>query len=261
MAVPRLSIVTCCKGRLEHLKRALPTFVEQFESEVIVVDYDCPERTKDWVTAHFPAVRVTTVSDAPILNISRARNLGASVARAPWLAFCDADQLLPASFASDLTAWMTPATYVRTLRNTPSGPVRRPVPLVCEAATFWAAGGYDDAISGWGIEDLELIERLDRNGIREALGAELLVETLPHGNAMRSSFYKHDIDVSAVINHHYATIKRRYFETRGQWFTGSQRHSTYGAVEQAVLASLAEPGGDAIFDIRIAHSDHRGRHA
>ena len=253
--MPRLSIVTCCKGRLEHLKRALPTFVEQAESEVIVVDYDCPERTKDWVTAHFPAVRVTAVSDAPILNISRARNLGASVAHAPWLAFCDADQLLGPSFASELVAWMVPGTYVRTLRNTSSGLVRRPVPLVCEAATFWAVGGYDDAISGWGIEDIELIERLDRSGIRDALGAQLLVETLPHGNALRRSFYEHDIDVSAVINHHYATIKRRYFETRSQWFTDAQRHSTYRLVEQAVLASLAEPGSDAIFDIRIADSD------
>ena len=58
MAAPRLSIVTCCKGRLEFLKRALPTFVAQSDSEVIVVDYDCPDGTKDWVAAHFPDVRV-----------------------------------------------------------------------------------------------------------------------------------------------------------------------------------------------------------
>jgi glycosyltransferase involved in cell wall biosynthesis len=255
MAMPGLSIVTCCKGRLEHLKRALPTFVEQVDSEVIVVDYDCPDHTTDWVRAHFPAVQVATVSEAPILNISRARNLGAKVARAPWLAFCDADQLLTSSFASDLRAWMAPDTYVRTLRSTPSGPVRRPIPLVCEAARFWAVGGYDDAICGWGFEDTELIERLDRCGMREALGAELMVETLPHGNAVRSTFYKHDIDVSAVINYHYATIKRRYFETRKQWFTDLQRHSTYRSVEQAVLTSLAEPGSEATFEIRIADSD------
>ena len=255
MAAPRLSIVTCCKGRLEHLKRALPTFVEQVDSEVIVVDYDCPDRTKDWVTSHFPVVRVVTVSDTPILNISRARNLGAKIARAAWLAFCDADQLLTSSFASDLWAWMVPGTFVRTFRSTPSGPVSRPIPLLCEAATFWAVGGYDDAISGWGFEDTELIERLDRCGVRGSLAEEVLVETLPHGNAMRSTFYDHPIGVSAVVNYHYATIKRRYFETRGRWFTDSQRHSTYDSVEEAVLASLAEPGGDRIFDIRVVGSD------
>jgi len=254
MAVPELSLVSCCKGRLEHLRRALPTFVEQIGAEVIVVDYDCPERTRDWVAARFPAVRVVAVSDAPILNISRARNLGAKAATAAWLAFCDADQLLPPSFASDLRAWMQPDTYIRTFRKTPSGLVRRPIPLVCEAATFWAVGGYDDAICGWGFEDRELIERLDRSGIKEARDAQLLVETLPHGNALRRSFYEHNIDVSAVVNHHYGTIKLRYFETRGCWFSDAQRYSTYRAVEQVVLAALAESGSDSTFDILVADS-------
>ena len=254
MAAPRLSIVTCCKGRLEYLQRALPTFVEQSESEVIVVDYDCPEGTKDWVAAHFPAVRVTTVGDAPIFNLSRARNAGATLARASWLVFCDADQLLTPSFASQLLARMVPGTYLRTLRDTPFGSLKQGVPLACEAATFWAVGGYDDAFRGWGPEDREFIDRLDRSGIREVLGAANMVETLQHSNAVRSSFYEHAIELSAVINHHYARIKQRYFETRGQWFTDTQRHSTYRMVEQAVLASLAEPQSNAVFDIQIADS-------
>jgi glycosyltransferase involved in cell wall biosynthesis len=254
MAAARLSIVTCCKGRLEHLRRALPTFVEQSESEVIVVDYDCPERTKDWVAAHFPVVRIAIVTEAPIFNLSRARNVGARLARAPWLAFCDADDLLPPSFASELLSRMVPGTYLRTLRNTPFGPKKQWIPLVCEAAAFWAVGGYDDAFRGWGPEDRELIDRLGRSGIKEGLGTAALVETLPHSNAARSTYYEHTIDVSSVTGFHYAEIKRRYFETRGQWFTDSQRHSTYRAVEQAVLASLGELEGDATFDIRIAKS-------
>jgi len=255
MPAPKLSIVTCCKGRLEHLERALPTFVAQSESEVIVVDYDCPDRTKDWVALHFPDVRVTSVTDAPILNVSRARNIGAKHSRAPWLAFCDADQLLARSFASELRARLVSGTYLRTLRDTPFGPKKQGVPLACEAATFWAIGGYDDAFRGWGSEDFEIIDRLDRAGIREVTGAATLVETLRHSNAARSSFYTHAIDVSMVINHHYARIKQRYFETRGEWFTDEQRYSTYRAVEHAVLDSLADPQSNAVFDIRIADSD------
>jgi hypothetical protein len=79
---------------------------------------------------------------------------------------------------------------------------------------------------------------------------------------VRISFYEHAIELSTVINHHYARIKQRYFETRGQWFTDSQRHSTYRMVEQAVLASLAEPESSAVFDIQIADSiPHRGPRA
>jgi hypothetical protein len=43
--VPRLSIVTTCKGRLHHLRRSLPGFLAQPDTQVIVVDYDCPEDT------------------------------------------------------------------------------------------------------------------------------------------------------------------------------------------------------------------------
>src|SRR6478672_10968313 len=144
MAAPRLSIVTCCKGRLEYLKSTLPTFVAQSESEVIVVDYDCPDGTKDWVAAHFPDVRVVSVTDAPVFNLSRARNVGARHAHGPW-------------FASELLARLVPGTYLRTLQDTPFGPLKRGIPLACEATTFWAIGGYDDALRGWGPEDREMI--------------------------------------------------------------------------------------------------------
>jgi glycosyltransferase involved in cell wall biosynthesis len=254
-ALPRFCIVTACKGRLEYLSQALPTFVVQNETEVVVVDYDCPDRTKDWVAAHFPAVRVVALSDAPVFNLSRARNAGARAARAPWLVFCDADQLLAPSFAEELGKRLAPGAYLRTLRSMRSGELRQGVPLACEASVFWGIGGYDDAFSGWGPEDREFINRLDRAGIREVLGEATLVETLRHSNATRSSFYEHAIDVSMVINHHYARIKQRYFETRGAWLTDAQRHSTFRQVEQAVLAALASSPSDATFDIRIDAAD------
>ena len=200
-------------------------------------------------------MRVVAVSDAPVFNLSRARNAGARAARAPWLVFCDADQLLASSFADELTKHLAPGTYLRTLRNMPLGELRQEVPLACEASAFWAVGGYDDAFRGWGPEDREFIDRLDRAGIREVLGEATLVQTLQHSNTTRSNFYEHAIDVSTVINHHYARIKQRYFETRGTWFTDAQRHSTFRQVEQAVLAALATPQIDATFDIRIDAAD------
>lgn len=253
-APPTLSIVTCCKGRLEHLQRALRTFVAQVEAEVIVVDYDCPDRAKDWVAAHFPTVRIASVTEAPIFNVSKARNIGARLARGPWLVFCDADHLLPPSFASEVLAQINPGTYLRIHVSTPLGPKKRWMPFACEAAAFWAVGGYDDAFRGWGTEDQELAERLDQSGVKDAGGAPVVVEALPHSDAARSAHYEHKIDVSGAINHWYAQVKHAYFQTSGQWFTDSQRHSTYRLVEQAVLAALAQADGDLTFDIGIAES-------
>ena len=42
---PRFSIITTCKGRLENLKHTLPKFLRQENTEVVVVDHDCPDHT------------------------------------------------------------------------------------------------------------------------------------------------------------------------------------------------------------------------
>jgi glycosyltransferase involved in cell wall biosynthesis len=255
MAEPRLSLVTCCKGRLQYLKRSLPTLVAQEESEVIVVDYDCPDNTKEWVATHFPEVRLVAVTNEPYFNLSRARNVGARHSRARWLAFCDVDQLLASSFASQILAMVSPGTYLRTLHDTQWGPRKQGVPLACEAKLFWAIGGYDDAFRGWGVEDRELVDRLERSGLREVVGSASLVETIRHSNEERRRYYEHEIELSLAINFYYRQIKHRYFQTRGRWFTDEQRYSTYSNVEQAVLDSLAQPESDTIFDIAVVGSD------
>jgi len=250
MAEPRLSIITCCKGRLEYLKRALPTFAAQAESEVIVVDYDCPQKTHEWVAARYPQVRLVIVADAPRFNVSRARNIGAEHARASWLVFCDADDVLSPSFSTDLLSRAMPGTYQLTLR----GDKPEAIPLACEAAAFRDIGGYDDALQGWGLEDFEIISRLGQSGVREVESAAV-GQNVPNTKDECDRYYEHAVEVSVVINYYYCYIKRRYFETTGRWFNDEQRHSTYGTVERAVVASLADPQGDeASFDVPIAAS-------
>jgi len=249
MAEPRLSIITCCKGRLDYLKRSLPTFVAQPESEVIVVDYDCPQKTREWVAAHYPQARLIAVADAPRFNVSRARNIGAEHARAPWLVFCDADDLLTPSFSMDLLSKAMPGTYQRTLR----GDKPEAIPLACEATAFRAIGGYDDALQGWGLEDFEIISRLGSSGVREVESAAV-GQNVPHSKAECDRYYEHVVEVSVVINYYYCYIKRRYFETTGRWLSDEQRHSTYRSVEGAIVTALSDSEGDASFDIPIVDS-------
>jgi glycosyltransferase involved in cell wall biosynthesis len=254
MVKPRLSIVVPCKGRLHYLRRSLPTFIAQADSEVVVVDYDCPDKTQDWVAASFPQARVVAITDAPYFNLSRARNIGAREVCADWIVFCDADNLLAPSFSEELFKRVSPGSYLRTLRATRFGIMTHNVPLACETATFRSVGGYDDAFDGWGVEDREFIDRLNRSGIRDVVGPADLVDTLRHGNAERTSFYEHQIEVSMAINNYYCHIKQRYFETTGRWFNDEQRYSTYKSVKLAVLESLADRQSEAIFEIPIVGS-------
>ena len=101
-AAPLVSIVTTCKGRLHHLRRSLPNFLAQPDTEVIVVDYDCPDETAGVCAREFPAVRVVKVENAPRFNWARARNLGAAAARGTWIAFFDADIVMAPDFVRRL---------------------------------------------------------------------------------------------------------------------------------------------------------------
>ena len=63
--MPLMSAIVTCKGRLEHLKQTLPLLMAMPDSEVIVVDYDCPDRSGDWVRAEHPgAVKSPMVGTA-----------------------------------------------------------------------------------------------------------------------------------------------------------------------------------------------------
>ena len=51
---PQFSIITTCKGRLDHLKQTLPAMLAQADAEVIVVDFSCPQDTAGYVERNLP---------------------------------------------------------------------------------------------------------------------------------------------------------------------------------------------------------------
>ncbi|HKU85363.1 MAG TPA: glycosyltransferase family A protein [Casimicrobiaceae bacterium] len=248
---PVFSIVTTCKGRLQHLQRSLPTFLAQPDAEVIVVDYDCPEHSGDWVEANYPAAKVERVSAAPRFNLSRARNIGANAATAPWLVFCDADNLLLDGFASAIDALRGPNVFIRPYRDSADGPMALPFPLACECGVCRAVGGFDDALEGWGTEDWEFVDRLLQRGAVQRVFPVRLVGIIDHDDSARTRFYEETMQVSRLIGHYYARIKARYHESRGRCFTDDQRYAVYQTTKQAVQAALSDPALDALLDVTV----------
>ena len=70
-AKPTIAFVTTCKGRLHHVRETLPLIAQQAPDEIIVVDYGCPDRVGDWVTANVPQARVVRVDDDPGFSLAR----------------------------------------------------------------------------------------------------------------------------------------------------------------------------------------------
>lgn len=159
----RYSIITTCKGRLNDLRQSLPQFLRQDDTEVIVVDYDCPDGTKEFVRSHFPSARVIAVENQPMFNLSHARNIGAQLATADVLIFFDADIIIADVFSAELNFQFNEPLY-GTFKSSHGNSLRGS--CVVRREDFELVEGYDELLSGYEGEDLDLYMRLRCAGIR-----------------------------------------------------------------------------------------------
>ncbi len=239
------SIITACKGRLEHLKQTLPHMQAQGAAELIVVDYSCPEDTADFVAANFPGVRVVRVEGQPGFSNWKARNHGAAVARADMLVFCDADTILaPGALAvidctlpADRFGFFTreaTARFNKTGLRLGHNQLRgfQAVP----AAAFRKLGGYDDVLEGYAAGgDTDLEERLAMAGVKGVrLGDGIIDEVVEHDNAARFTFHRAPIRISYATGLFYRRAKLALMRMRGgAELSLKQRQAIYAAAQRS----------------------------
>jgi GT2 family glycosyltransferase len=103
---PQVSIVVLGYNGREHLKRCLPSLLEQTypadRLEILVVDNASTDGTADFVEAHFPRVRV--VRNQSNLGFARGNNVGAQLARGEFVAFLNQDTRVQPTWVEELLA-------------------------------------------------------------------------------------------------------------------------------------------------------------
>jgi hypothetical protein len=236
--MPTLSCITTCKSRLDQLELTLPRMVAMADTEVVVVDYDCPQGTADWVRANHPSARVVEVEGRAGFHLAKARNLGAAAASGPWLAFLDCDTLVDPALRESLAPLLAPGAFFIPKPRTPTlwGA------LIVARADFEAVEGYDEAFEGWGSEDEDMLERLAEAGLRSGEFPGELLEAIDHGNELRTQHYEvKDPNANNCINYLYRQAKRDLARNGGKP-TLAERSTIYGFVKSAFL----NPMGGAI---------------
>jgi hypothetical protein len=255
--VPRLSIVTTCKGRLHHLRRSLPRFLAQPDTEVIVVDYDCPDGTSELVAREFPAARVVAVKDRPHFDISRARNLGGDAATGEWLAFLDADIVIASDFHARLAPQLEPGTYHRFPSRGRNSSLWGSA--VMRRADYLAVGRYDEVMQGYGGDDQDMYFRLDLAGLRcEQLAFDLVDEVIEHDVADRIRFGR----LPSMLHHQrlnsaYLIVKSSVLRMLGPvGLTPEQCETIYRLVGDVVNDANRQPGSPIHFSIELPPEPH-----
>jgi len=201
------SIITTCKGRLEHLRQTLPTMLEQGAAEVIVVDYSCPDGTADFVEREFPQAKVVRVEGEKGFSNWKARNAGAAVATGDLLLFCDADTILAANAGQKIAGELPPKTFGFFKRGSTERFNKAGLRLganqlrgfhAIPARVYRRLGGYDEVLLGWGAGgDTDLEERLVLAGFAaRPLDPALVEDVIQHDNTDRTRHHVDSIKVS-----------------------------------------------------------------
>ncbi|MEO1703341.1 MAG: glycosyltransferase [Pseudomonadota bacterium] len=216
----KLSIITTCKGRLEHLKQSLPRMLDQDGAEVIVVDFSCPDGTADYVEANFSDVKTLRVADRENFLQWEARNLGAKQASGQWLAFVDADTILKPAELIRTVGKLRPKAFAK---FGPGSKLERhrsdysPLSLnslkgflIVERQVFEELGGYDQVLEGYGAGgDVELDYRLAFFDNEPVTLSEAIVDrVIDHGDELRLRHAGLDVMESYIRGRVYFQIKR-----------------------------------------------------
>jgi glycosyltransferase involved in cell wall biosynthesis len=243
---PLVSFVITCKGRLHHLQQTLPQLAALENTEIIVVDYGCPQGTADWVSKHYPQVRVGRVNDDPGFSLARARNIGAYAASSSWLCFVDADVVIDKQLLDWARDTLQPGAFYGPQPRMPNAMGS----CFCSKSAFLEVGGYDEAIRGWGGEDVDFYRRLTQAGYREEGYPAALVSAIRHEDEERTQFYEiKDKARSMQIIEWYLLVKYDLMAIRNGVLPVEERMALMNLAKEAVLR--ADDGPEKLSQLSV----------
>lgn len=206
-----VSIVTQSMGRLEHAKSTVPAMISQ-NTEVVFVDYSCPQRSGLWVSENCPTAIIVSIPGKQYFNLSCARNKGALAATGEWIAFVDIDIFLQPGFIASLSLARGEFSVARRADGVNGM-------LICLASDFNKVGGYDENYNGYGYEDIDIRRALQNTGLCKKVFERTLVDHIGHDDSLRMKFY----DTDHTIGWKQAKkecIKRNKEHYKTKWGTG-----------------------------------------
>ncbi len=209
-----ISLVTTCKGRLEHLKATIDSWIAFGPDEIIVVDVDCPDGTKGWLASHHPNVRCVSLASTSF-NLAQARNAGAESAVSDYVFFVDADIVLDKELNGWLKQHLSPGKYFSRKRDHAYDGIHEQGTVLCHHSDFKKIEGYDTSFCGYGGEDHDLYFKLQRIGIQKVDVPKRHINSLDHSDEQRTEFYAEKNKFKqSIINRSYSAIKAKILAER-----------------------------------------------
>ena len=208
-----ISLIIPCKNRLDHLKECISGWLHQTytDIEVIIVDYNCPKKTGEWVNEYYPTVKVIRANvGIKDWNLCAARNLGIKNSYGEVLGIFDADTIMEPTFIQDCMNKLTEDNF---LCGYPIGKAHGC--CVVHKKNMYAVGGYNECLKGWGFDDQCAYNRFTNGSMHEKRSDlkyidikmigfdENLIDLIRHEDSLRVEYSKYkNIQATNHINSH-----------------------------------------------------------
>ncbi|PYE82225.1 glycosyltransferase family 2 protein [Pseudoroseicyclus aestuarii] len=231
-SLPRVSVIIPCHDREETVREAVQSVLDQdfSELEVIAVDDRSADRTLE-VLRGIEDPRLKILSNTGPQGASGARNCGVALARAPWIAFQDSDDIwLPGKLSRQM-ARLEDSDFVAAYCGMqvkddarPETPVQKRYPdpalsplegdilpsltrqsyistqmLVVRRDVFDAVGGFDEALPA--LVDWELMLRVAQAGPVAFVDEDLVVQRMSGNSITRSSRRRLEAQAHVLAKH------------------------------------------------------------
>ena len=168
---PVISVIVPCRGELQQLRVSAPPLLADESVEYILVDHQWPHACGNFARAYWPIAKVVDVDGAEEGNWGHACNAGVRAATGQWLACLDPAVVVREQFAASVRGLLR--EHVMLESAPPNRPASRvdedaPDPVLCSAAAFVRAGGYDPQLPSARLQSFDLQQRLLAQGLLRA---------------------------------------------------------------------------------------------
>ena len=200
----KLSICTVCMNRLIHLRNTLPANIIDNENhpniEFAVLDYNSQDGMEEWVRSNMMKyiesgiLKYYKTYEPKYFDLSHSKNMISVLSTGDIICLVDADNYAGKGYADWISSVYSAHgnnTIITTLRKTHI-PLRDQGGKLCFSRDLYnAVRGFDETLIGYGIDDVDLVNRLEKaGGKRVFIENEKFLKYIGHTNEAR------------LINHH-----------------------------------------------------------
>jgi GT2 family glycosyltransferase len=200
----KISICTVCMNRLTHLSETLPANIirnmDYPDIEFVVLDYNSKDDMECWIRSNLShyiesgILKYYRTYEPDHFRLSHSKNMVVKLSGGDICCLIDADNYAGANYATwvgEVFRSGMKRPVITTLRKE-SIPFRDQGGKLCFYKDhFIAINGFDESLVGYGIEDVDLVNRLERSGgERVFIENREFLDFISHSTAERLENYR-----------------------------------------------------------------------